>query len=175
MAGQAHRQTRSTHAPYWCDDCGRAHTGTHDDAQGILGASGALGSIGYAWCSRESAYHYSTEPRATARAMMRVAPTAHKVRLRWTTNVAQPSRKVRVNTHPDAARIFALSYNAQRSRPAPCVRGCGNGLRISERTVTITQPARAALAAVNVWGTPERTAQRIADMHALDARISARG
>jgi hypothetical protein len=121
MAGQAHRQTRSTHAPYWCDDCGRAHTGTHADAQGILGASGVTRyGVSYVWCSREGAYHISTEPRATALTMMRnPIPHAFKVRLRWTTNVAQPSRPV--VTRKVSARVFAQTYDAQRSYAGTCV------------------------------------------------------
>jgi hypothetical protein len=118
---RAHVAQGRTNVSYWCFDCARSHNGTTDDMREIMGERGNVGAIGFAWCAREGAYHYSTEPRATARAMMRVAPKQHKVRLRWTTNVAQPSRSVTVRT--SAADAFVRAYDLQRSRLGHCVSG----------------------------------------------------
>jgi hypothetical protein len=75
-----------------------------DAALRDLGARGTFplgrGTIGYAWCEPEGAYHYDRDRTS------RIAPPT-SVRLTWTTNTAQPARPVRVISHNENPRAYA--------------------------------------------------------------------
>ena len=113
-----HNGTASTHPPYWCDDCKRAHNGTDVDRRALLGDRGILrNGYAYAYAERCGEYHYRSV-HATDRIPRRNMGAKHRViahtRLVNAAIRNAGTRPVRVTSN--AADAFVRAYDAQRSR-----------------------------------------------------------
>lgn len=199
------RDARTTLArlshPYWCDDCGRAHDGTRDDAHATLGARGVtLTGHAYAWCEREGTYHVvSPQRRARDDRVTRMMVAERPLELRRATRTLLPQRAQGRTTRRTLrtaraldrdswrrAQAFARAYDVQRVRATltvaafptfdggPCVKRTAAPVALTPATTR----AIASLSRERVSTAQERAQraqERARDLAALDARIAARG